>query len=391
MYVVISHRYICHPSKVSLSSMFSNQTHPLAMDDAQQNYLRVLEMGCTQILHAVFTTVIELNVFEIIAKAGPEAQLSAAEISSHLPTQNQQAPAILERMLQLLASYSVLKCVHVSNQDGRGTRLYGLTPMCRYLVADTMGISMGPAMLCYTDKAMADSWSYLKDAVLEGKIPFNKANKMDLFEYFGKSSTLNETFNQAMHSETFFVLRAVLQNYKGFEALKELVDVGGGLGITLNAIISKYPGIRGINFDLPQVIKDAPIRTGVENLPGDMFEYVPKGEAILLKNILHDWTDEHCLKLLKNCYNALPEHGKVIVIEMILPTSPENDLLSRAVFFVDIMMLALTSGGRERTLKEFDALAKGAGFIACKLVCQTFGYGILEFYKSSTLNSSEIP
>ncbi|KAI3678714.1 hypothetical protein L6452_38017 [Arctium lappa] len=130
----------------------------------------------------------------------------------------------------------------------------------------------------------------------------------------------------------------------------------GSLGATLELIISKYPNIKGINFDLPHVIKDVTPSPGVEHVGGDMFESVPKGDVIFMKWILHDWGDDHCIKLLKNCWVALPEYGKVVVVEAVMP-NPEHRLnakkfaSSQAVVGLDMMMLIATSGGKERTEK----------------------------------------
>ncbi|KAK4849017.1 hypothetical protein QYF36_019884 [Acer negundo] len=112
----------------------------------------------------------------------------------------------------------------------------------------------------------------------------------------------------------------------GFENVKQLVDVGGGLGVTLKAVTAKYPHIKGINFDLPHVIQRAPNYPGVEHVGGDMFESVPKGDAIFMKWILHDWSDEHCLSFcvmevmphdswglpISKSYNRIVFTGKVL-------------------------------------------------------------------------------
>ncbi|MQI32294.1 methyltransferase, partial [Escherichia coli] len=149
----------------------------------------------------------------------------------------------------------------------------------------------------------------------------------------------------------------VLECYKGFEDIKRLVDVGGGLGVNINLITSKYPHIQAINFDLPHVIEHAPSYPGVEHVGGDMFESVPKGDAIFMKWILHDWSDEYCLKLLKNCYDAIPADGKVIVLEAVLPVIPETNAAWKAVSQMDVLMMTQNPGGKERSEQEFMELA----------------------------------
>lgn len=103
---------------------------------------------------------------------------------------------------------------------------------------------------------------YLKDAVLDGGIPFNKAYGMTDFEYHGTDPRFNKVFNNGMSGHSTITMKKILEAYKGFEGLTSIVDVGGGTGATLNMIISKYPTIKGINFDLPHVIDDAPSYPG---------------------------------------------------------------------------------------------------------------------------------
>ncbi|KAL5989151.1 Caffeic acid 3-O-methyltransferase 2 [Asimina triloba] len=99
---------------------------------------------------------------------------------------------------------------------------------------------------------------YLKDTVLEGGIPFNKAYGMTAFEYHGTDPRFNKIFNAGMSNHSTITMKKILETYQGFEWLKEVVDVGGGTGAVLHMIISKYPQIKGINFDLPHVVEDAP-------------------------------------------------------------------------------------------------------------------------------------
>ncbi|KAK3228551.1 hypothetical protein Dsin_000432 [Dipteronia sinensis] len=114
-----------------------------------------------------------------------------------------------------------------------------------------------------------------------------------------------------------------------------------------------------------------------------MFASVPKGDAIFMKSICHNWRDEDCLKLLKKCYEALPENGKVIVCECILPATPDPSLESKLVTHLDCRMLVNFGNGRERTEDEFKALAKGSGFQGFQLVCCALNTYIMEFLKKA--------
>ena len=104
--------------------------------------------------------------------------------------------------------------------------------------------------------------SQLKEAILEGGIPFNRVHGMSAFEYPRIDPKFNQVFNAAMSNCTRLLAKQLLISYKGFQHINKLVDVGGGLGTTLSFIVSKYPNIQGINFDLPHVIKEAPSYPG---------------------------------------------------------------------------------------------------------------------------------
>ncbi|XP_047335607.1 caffeic acid 3-O-methyltransferase-like [Impatiens glandulifera] len=322
---------------------------------------------------------IDLNVLEIIAKEGPKAMLSPSEIADRIPCKNPNAPSMLQRMLKLLTSFSVLT---VESHDGQ--ERYGLAPVAKYFVNNEHGASLAPLMTLVQDKVLVASWYRLKDAVVEGGVAFDMENGTNAFDYQGVDPRFNDVFNSAMINHTKTVLKELLLAYKGFHEDMEnmtLVDVGGGLGATLNIITSMFPMIKGINFDLSHVICHAPPYSGVEHVGGNMFESVPIGDAIFMKWILHDWSDEHCLKLLKNCYKVLPSNGKVIVVEGIVPEVPSIQTSVKSIYQLDIVMLTVNPGGKERTLKQFYDLAIKAGFAGIRLECTAFNYWIIEMYK----------
>jgi flavonol 3-O-methyltransferase/caffeic acid 3-O-methyltransferase len=221
----------------------------------------------------------------------------------------------------------------------------------------------------------------LKDAVLDGGLPFQKAHGMTAFEYQGTDPRFNRVFNEAMKNHSTIITNKLLEFYTGFDGIGTLVDVAGGVGATIGAITSKYPHLTGINFDLPHVISDAPPFPRVQHVGGDMFKAVPSGDAILMKWILHDWTDEQCTALLRNCYNALPAYGKVVIVECILPTSHDATPEAQLSFEFDMMMLTYTPGGRERYMREYEELSKSAGFTSVKTTYIYANTWALEFIK----------
>ncbi|KAJ8760812.1 hypothetical protein K2173_021850 [Erythroxylum novogranatense] len=364
-----------------MGSTGETQMTPTIVSDEEAN-LFAMQLASASVLPMILKAALELDLLEIMAKAGPGAFLSPSEIASQLPTNNPEAPVMLDRMLRLLASYSVLTYSLKTLPDGKVERLYGLGPVSKFLTKNEEGVSIAPLCLMNQDKVLMESWYYLKDSVLEGGIPFNKAHGMTSFEYHGKDLRFNKVFNRGMADHSTITMKKILESYKGFEGLTSVVDVGGGTGAVLGMIVSKYPSIKGINFDLPHVIEDAPSLPGVKHVGGDMFVSVPKGDAIFMKWICHDWSDEHCLKFLKNCYDALPENGKVIVAECILPVAPDTSLATKGVVHIDVIMLAHNPGGKERTEKEFQDLAKGAGFQGFRVMCSAFNTYVMEFLKN---------
>ncbi|KAF4366472.1 hypothetical protein F8388_003710 [Cannabis sativa] len=343
----------------------------------EESFCYAAQLLNTNVLTKSLQTTIELGIFDIIAKAGEGAKLSAREIVAQLPTNNPDAPMMVDRILRMLASYSVLVCSVVADDQ----RAYSLNNVSKCFVTNEDGVSLGPLMLLLEDKVFSDSWSQLKGAILEGGIPFNRFHGMNAFEYPALDSRFNKVFNKAMQNQTTMIMKQILEFYKGFENLKQLVDVGGGLGVTLKEITSTYPHIKGINFDLPHVVQHAPSYPGVEHVGGDMFESVPSGDAIFMKWILHDWSDEQCVKVLKNCYKAIPENGKVIVMEGLLPMLPEASYGDNIMSKTDVLMMTQNPGGKERSKQEFQALASGAGFSGIRFECCVSGFWIMEFFK----------
>ncbi|XP_055831624.1 myricetin 3-O-methyltransferase 3 [Solanum dulcamara] len=364
-----------------MDNMALSMDNVVMSNEEEISMMKVMHLPCGLFLNMVLRAAIELDLFEIIAKSTTQ-KLSSYEIASQISTKNpNNAPLILERILRFLASQSFLTCNITKDDDGNIHTSYNLTPLSQSLISDKDGSSIAHFLLLATDPIAVNSWFHLKDAILEGEIPFNKVHGVHAFEYHGKDSRFNGVFNKAMQNVTCIDMKRILECYNGFQGVKEVIDVGGGLGISLASIISKYPNIKGINFDLPHVIKDAPTYEGIEHVGGDMLKSVPQGELILLKAILHDWDDEYCVKILKNCWRALPKDGKVVVIEQMQPEYPETNLISKNSFCVDMLMMTMLDGGKERTKQQFEDLAKQAGFTALKIVARAYYCWVMELYK----------
>ncbi|GMN65108.1 hypothetical protein TIFTF001_034177 [Ficus carica] len=304
--------------------------------EEEEEFSQVMQLAMSTVMSMSLPIAIELGVFDIIAKAGEGAKLSSAKIVAQLSTNNPDAPEMVDRILRLLASHSVLSCSVVSDDNAGSSvcRLYSLNPLSKYFVTTEDGVSLGPFVALGKEKVILDSWLSLKSSILEGGVAFEKAHGMKAFVYSHTDQNFNHIFNKAMYSQTTIVVKNILKFYKG-----------------------------------------------VEHVGGNMFESVSHGDAILMKCVLHDWSDEHCLKILKNCYKAIPDHGTVIVVEAILPVTLDNSFASRSAFAFDVAMMTQNIGGKERSEQEFLALATGAGFSGIKFVCCVCNYWVMEFYK----------
>ncbi|CAH8392708.1 unnamed protein product [Eruca vesicaria subsp. sativa] len=333
----------------------------------------------------VLKAAFELGVIDTVAAAGDGAWLSPYEIARSLPTKptNPEAPVLLDRMLRLLVSHSILKCRMVEGKENGMERVYATEPVCKSFLRDSDGYgSLVSLFMLLQSEVVFKTWTNLKDVILEGRGAFSSAHGMAIFEYMKSGGEFAEMFNRTMTEHSTMIMKKVLEVYKGFEDVNTLVDVGGSSGTTLGLVTSKYPHIKGVNFDLPQVLTNAPLYPGVEHVSGDMFIEVPKGDAIFMKWILHDWTDEHCLTLLKNCWKSLPENGKVIIVDLITPTEPKSgDLSSNYMFGMDMLVLALYDGAKERSFSQLENLAFGSGFRRCEVVCGVHSYSVMEFHK----------
>ncbi|KAI4296676.1 hypothetical protein L6164_036617 [Bauhinia variegata] len=290
------------------------------------------------------------------------------DIAAQTTSKNPEAATMLDRMPRLLATDSVLHCSLVEDQQKLGSfqRLYSLNSVSKYFVEDDDGMSLGKYTALLHDKVFLDSWSQLKEAVVEGGIPFNRVHGCHAFEYPRLDARFNQVFNTAMINHTTIVMKKILEIYNGFdENIKILVDVGGGLGITLDLIISKHQHIHGINFDLSHVIQHASPYPGVEHVQGDMFESASKGNAIFMKN----------------CYDAIPQDAKVIIVEAVAPILPETSSAAKNISYLDALMMTQIPGGKERTKQEFLELAIAAGFNSVKFDCNVCNQWVIEFLK----------
>ncbi|PQM42891.1 (S)-scoulerine 9-O-methyltransferase [Prunus yedoensis var. nudiflora] len=192
----------------------------------------------------------------------------------------------LERILRLLAAHSLLSTTlkPCPNDETLQERAYGLTNETLCLVPDENGVSLAPLIILNSELEIVKSLYMLKDTVLEPDcLPFRKAHGITIYEYMSKKPEMSQLFNKSMAESSNLNFSEVLKVYKGFEEVKELMDVGGGIGTSVSKVVSMYPHIHGINFDLPNVVAQAPTYQGVNHVGGNMFETIPNAQSIMLK------------------------------------------------------------------------------------------------------------
>ena len=299
------------------------------------------------VAQAIFTAA-NLGIADRV-KDGPVSVEALAEATGvHAPS--------LYRVLRALASIGVF----AESEPG----LFGTTPIADCLRSDALG-SLRAFALMTGDAWHQRSWSDVLYSVETGKPSTMRLYGVDnLFEYFAAEPEAGAHFNEAMTGFATQVHRAAVAAYD-FSGVRRLVDVGGGHGALLAAILARHPEMRGVLFDQPDVVRGARPnleRAGVaarcELMGGDFFRSVPGGaDAYILSAILHDWSDEDAAVLLQNIRRAIADGGRLLLVESVIQPGNTPDFGK----LLDLEML-IACGGRERTEAEFRALLAAAGF-----------------------------
>jgi len=214
-------------------------------------------------------------------------------------------------------------------------------------------------------------WGRLDYSIKTGQPATEEVLGKDVFSWLQENPSSLENFQDAMTGFSAMTARAVAEAYD-FSGIEKLVDVGGGHGMLLGTILNKFNGISGVLFDRPEVTSQAQmvltklgVADKVEVVPGDFFEGVSSGaDAYILEFIIHDWDDERSAKILGNCREAMKPGGKVLVVDTVLNDSPEAAFSK----LLDLEMLVMSPGGRERTEADFAALFGKCGLTLSRIV-----------------------
>lgn len=259
-------------------------------------------------------------------------------------------------------------------------RAFALTPVGRTLRSDAPD-SMRDVAIFFGEEIHVRAWSRLEHCLRTGEPGLDQITGMPGFQYLRENPDVGEVFNRAMTSFTRQEAHAVLATYD-FDGVSTLADVGGGHGLMLGLILSAHPEMTGVLFDLPHVVADAPptlrslgVLDRVQIAAGSFFEDpIPAADACLMKHIIHDWNDDDSVKILAACRAAVKDGGKVLLAEMIIPPGPAPHP-GKAL---DVEMLVVTQGGRERSEAEYRALMERAGLELARIVPTMGPMAILE-------------
>jgi hypothetical protein len=258
---------------------------------------------------------------------------------------------------------------------------YALTPMSDMLRSDHPS-QMREMSMFMSHPFHLNVFRELPYTLATGKPAMDKVFGMPCFEALQSMPDVQEHFQKAMTSFSRQIAPAVLAVYD-FAGIDTLMDVAGGHGWTLCEILSRHPKLKGILFDMPEVIEHEQCTTCILNLSGrckrvggNFFEDIPAGaDAYYMQHIIHDWDDERALKILGNVHRALQgvPNGRVLVVDSVLPEGPEPHFGK----MLDIEMLMLP-GGKERTEPEWRALFDQAGFRLARIVPTKMPKSVLE-------------
>lgn len=307
----------------------------------------------------------KLGIADLLV-GGPK---TAAELSAECGA----SASALFRLLRALASMGIF----AEREDQR----FELTPLAQPLRTDAAESKR--AMILMTGEEQYRAWGELLYSVTTGKKGFDRVFGQPIFEYLAERPEQAALFDAAMVSIHGRETPAMLEAYD-FSTLGTLADLGGGNGSVLIAILQRHPHLRGILYDLPNVvgrakqnIAAAQLTARCQALNGSFFENVPSGaDAYLMRHIIHDWNDEQCLAILRNIHRAAPAGAKLLLVESVIRPGNDPDFAK----LLDLTMLVIP-GGQERTEDEYRRLLAAGGFELQRVVPTAAEVSLLEAAK----------
>lgn len=314
---------------------------------------QLIQMGAGAWIAPILYAAAKLGLADLLADAPRSAAELAGATKTHAPT--------LHRLLRTLAGLGIL--------TERDAQRFALTPLGEALRSSAPG-SARSTLLAFHAPALWRSWEEIVYSLETGKTGFEKVNGMPMFDYLAEHPEEASAFSEAMVGFHGAEPPAVARAYD-FSTFETVVDVGGATSNMLAAILSRHPEPRGVLYDRPHVVRDAPALLAARGVaervriePGNFFEGVPAGgDVYLLSHIIHDWNEEQCLTILGHCRRAMTPEARLLIVETVLPPgdTPHPGKM------LDMVMLVLP-GGQERTAVEYEDLLGKAGFRLARVV-----------------------
>lgn len=328
--------------------------HDAGRDEAYRTLVGLIEGAmAAQLVRAAAT----MNLADTIGDDAPTTE--------QLASAHNVEPDRLRRMLRALAAIGIC----VERQAGR----FALTEAGQLLRLDRED-SAHAMVRTFTDELVLGSWPRLLYSVRTGDPAFDDVFGASLHDYLTGRPDLSARFNLAMGQSSRAVADALPDAFD-FGSYNEITDLGGGDGTVLVSVLRRHPGLRGIVFDRTEAVAHQVAQTagaaGVGDrcvtVVGNVFDGVPKGSDLhLLKNVLHEWDDDRAATVLERSRAALPDHGRLLIIESVLPeVTPAG--ADPGPYLSDLTMMVLL-GGRERTRGDLVRLCARAGFRVADLV-----------------------
>jgi hypothetical protein len=294
----------------------------------------------------------KLDIADKLALQPQSAEQLAETTHCHAPS--------LNRVMRALASAGIFS----RNQQGE---------FCNNVLSETLRSDVPGSMKAMAIAQLGDhynAWGNLIYSIKTGKTAFDQVEGMPVWKYYETHPEEGQNFMKAMTGLTGAVIKNVIPEYD-FSSMNTIVDLGGGNGALLMAVLRTAPNAKGIVFDEEYVVEktmEELAKNGFDDrcstAAGSFFDFVPKNaDGYLMKMVLHDWNDEQCLQILSNCYQAMKTGSKLLVIESVIP---EEDSPHPGKY-MDINMMAMT-GGMERTEKEFAGLFNKVGLKLSRVI-----------------------
>jgi hypothetical protein len=320
--------------------MFRRFTHP---------NVALIEMVENLWLSGAISVASELGIADLL-KEGNKSIGELAKLTGTL-----EDP--LYRVMRALASNDIFKELK--------DKCFTLTPLAVAMQDNQMRYFINQ----HLSKMHFQMFGEMLQTVKTGKSYSELFTKAGLFDHIGESSELNEMFNKAMASTSMMQAAAVLPVFS-FNRYKKIIDIGGGQGYFLSTILARYEDLKGVVYDLPHVVgytqeffKNHDLADRALAIGGSFFESIPPdGDLYILKNILHDWNDEDCIRILQNLRRDMPVKGRILIIEAVLEVD-NNPSFGK---MTDLLMM-VGMNGRERTRAEYEDLLRNSGFMLKKI------------------------